>query len=318
MMEKKIYIIHENDEWTVHLTRRLEELDLPYESWHLEEGFVDLSKEAPEGVFYSRMSASSHTRGHRFAPELAGAVIDWLEFHDRKIFNGSNALRLELSKVKQYTELEKCGVKTPKTAAAVGKEQILLAAKSLGQTPFITKHNRAGKGLGVQLFQTVEALEDYLNLPLFEDSIDGITLVQQYIASPEQYITRNEFINGKYLYSVRVKTDEGFELCPADACNIGDAFCPVGEEIVEEMKFEIVDYPHKEILASYEKFLEQNNIAVAGIECIEDGNGNVYTYDVNTNTNYNSDAENKEGVFAMLELAKFLGEELKALDGVKV
>lgn len=313
-MTKKIYIVHENDEWTVHLTRRLEELGLPYESWHLHEGSVDLTQAPPEGVFYNRMSASSHTRGHRYAPELAGAVIDWLEFHGRTVLNGSNALRLELSKVKQYVALEKQGITVPKTVAAVGREQIVRAAKNLGVLPLILKHNRAGKGLGVQLFQNIETLEAYVHSDAFEESIDGITLIQEYIESPEGYITRAEFINGKYLYSVQVRTDEGFELCPADVCQIGAAFCPIGgEEASTPMKFKIVDNPRKELIAKYESFLQESGVDVSGIEFIEDKDGNVFTYDVNTNTNYNPDAEAKENVFAMLELAKYLGKELEQI-----
>ncbi len=75
----KIYILHENKEWTDHLLRRLEELELPYEEWHLDEGTISLDEEPPQGVFYSRMSASSHTRGHRYAPELTEGVLAWLE-----------------------------------------------------------------------------------------------------------------------------------------------------------------------------------------------------------------------------------------------
>lgn len=43
----KIYILHENDDWTVHLTDRLEELNLPYETWYLDKGMVDLTAEPP-------------------------------------------------------------------------------------------------------------------------------------------------------------------------------------------------------------------------------------------------------------------------------
>jgi hypothetical protein len=32
-MMGKIYVIHENSEWTVHLTKRLDELQLPYEEF---------------------------------------------------------------------------------------------------------------------------------------------------------------------------------------------------------------------------------------------------------------------------------------------
>ena len=308
---KKVYVIHENNEWTSHLEKRLQELEVPYELWHLDEGTVNLQEAPPEGVFYNRMSASSHTRDHRFAPELTGAVLDWLEFHGRTVFNGSAALRYELSKVKQYTQLERFGIRTPKTVAAVGKQQIVEAAKQLGTVPFITKHNRAGKGLGVQLFYSLEGLQQYVDGPTFEEPVDGITLVQQYVKSPEQFITRAEFVGGKYMYSVRVDTSEGFELCPADACQIGDLFCPVGEQPKKFMKFEVVENIFPELTEKFEAFLAGSGIDVAGIEFVVDENGVPYTYDVNTNTNYNADAENVHGMFGMLELAKFLGEALQ-------
>lgn len=309
----KIYIIHENDEWTVHLTSRLESMKLPYESWHLSEGKVDLSQTPPKGIFYNRMSASSHTRGHRYAPELAGGIIAWLESHDRTVFNSSNALSLELSKLNQYTALEKAGIKTPKTIGAVGKDQIISAAEQLNLTPFITKHNRAGKGLGVQLFQSVEALKQYVDSDEFETSVDGITLIQEYIQAPEPYITRAEFIGGEFFYAVRVDTSEGFELCPAEACRIEDMNCPTGESAPPAM-FEIVEHElNHEQIKQYEAFLKENEINVAGIEFISDSNGEIYTYDINTNTNYNQEAEEKAEKYGMLQLAEFLGNELEKL-----
>jgi hypothetical protein len=310
----KIYVIHENNEWTQHLTNRLEELGLPYEDWHLDTGTVDLGSEPPNGVFYSRMSASSHTRGHRYAPELTRSVLAWLERHDRIVFNGTRALQLEVSKVEQYMELNKHNVRTPRTVVAVGREQIIEAAKPFDGTPFITKHNRAGKGLGVQLFQTIDSLRDYVEGPTFEEPIDGITLIQEYILSPEQYITRCEFVGGKFVYAVRVDTSEGFELCPADVCQVGDLFCPVGEEQPEtKPKFQIVEDFNESIINKYEQVLAANGIQIAGIEFIRDQNGEIFTYDINTNTNYNSDAEASAGKFGMLEVAKFLGKELEDL-----
>ncbi|MGM0846558.1 MAG: ATP-grasp domain-containing protein [Bacillota bacterium] len=311
----KIYVIHENTEWTVHLTKRLEELGLPYEEWHLSEGTLDLSQKPPEGVFYSRMSASSHTRGNRFAPEYTAQVLAWLEAHGRKVFNGSRALELEVSKVKQYLELSKGGVPTPKTIAAVGKEQILKAAQAFEGKSFITKHNRAGKGLGVKLFHNLKSLQTYVEGPDFEEPVDGVTLIQEYISSPESFITRCEFVGGKFIYAVRVDTSEGFELCPADACSIGDVFCPVGEEQPEEKpKFQILNEFDHPVLQQYEKVLAANDIQVAGIEFIYDKEGRIYTYDINTNTNYNSDAEAKAEKYGMLELAIFLAQQLQKLD----
>lgn len=313
---KKIYVIHENQEWTVHLFKRLEELGLPYEDWHLRSGAINLSEAPPEGVFYSRMSASSHTRGHRYAPELASAVLAWLERHGRTVINNSRALQLEVSKVVQYMELEKFGVRTPKTVAAVGKDQILEAADTFDGQAFITKHNRAGKGLGVQLFQDKQALKTYLESDAFEEPVDGITLLQQYIQAPEPYITRCEFVGGEFVYAVRVDTSEGFELCPADACSIEDLFCPAGEE--PKAKFQVDHSFNEPVLVQYAEVLKANGVQIAGIECIRDQEGNLYTYDINTNTNYNSEAEEKAGVFGMLEVAKYLGSRLKEEQGALV
>lgn len=298
----KIYVIHENSEWTVHLTKRLEELNLPYEELFLDKGLVDLTTEPPKGIYYNRISASSHTRNHRFAPELTAAYIAWLEQHGRTVFNGTRALQLEISKVAQQTALEKQGIQTPKTIAAAGKDQIIKAAKKMNGKSFITKHNRAGKGLGVQLFHTVEALEKYVTSENFEDPIDGITLIQEFITSADQSIVRCEFIGGKFLYAVRVDTSEGFELCPADACQIGQEQRPM---------FEILKNFQHPVLQKYETFLAENEITFAGIEFITDKDGEIYTYDVNTNTNYNSDAEEAARTYAMLEMAKYLGNQLQ-------
>lgn len=132
-MKEQVYILHENVEWTAPLVRQLELHQIPYSLWHLDVGRVDLSAEPPPGIYFSRMSTSSHTRDHRYAPELTAQVLSWLEAHDRVVLNGSGALRLELSKALQHLHLNSEGIKTPRTQAAVGTQQInvmpLVAAK---------------------------------------------------------------------------------------------------------------------------------------------------------------------------------------------
>ncbi|MGH8714700.1 MAG: ATP-grasp domain-containing protein, partial [Casimicrobiaceae bacterium] len=199
----KIYVIHENGAWVEPLRAAFAELRLPFEEWFLSDGLLNLAAVPPDGVFYNRMSASSHTRGHRYAPEYTGGVLAWLESHGRRVVNDSRALQLEISKIAQYQALSRLGICTPRTFAAVGRANLVAAAGQM-TGPFITKHNRAGKGLGVQLFQSVAALESYVDSPAFEDSVDGITLIQQYIQAPEPYITRVEFVGGRFLYAVRV------------------------------------------------------------------------------------------------------------------
>ena len=65
----KVFVIHENDAWVEPLRAAFARLGTPYEEWFLNEGVLDLTAPPPKGVFYNRMSASSHTRGHTYAPE---------------------------------------------------------------------------------------------------------------------------------------------------------------------------------------------------------------------------------------------------------
>ena len=313
----KIHVIHENDAWVEPLRAAFAGLGLPYQEWFLDRGVLDLNEAPPEGVFYNRMSASSHTRDHRYAAEYTGAVLAWLERHNRRIANSGRALQLEISKVAQYQALAAHGIRTPRTVAAVGREQIVGAATRFSG-PFITKHNRAGKGLGVRLFNTQDALKAYVASDAFEQPVDGITLVQDYIQAPEPFITRVEFVGGRLLYAVRVDTSLGFELCPADVCEIGDAFCPTGTApVTTAPRFSIIKDFGNPIVERYQRFLGANGIDIAGIEFITDRSGEIYTYDVNTNTNYNSAAEADAGLFGMKAIANYLGGELHRIYGAR-
>ena len=73
-MKNKIYIIHENDDWVEPLRKELKNISAPFEEWHLGKRNIDHLDKPPQGVFYNRMSASSHTRGHRYAPEHTAVV----------------------------------------------------------------------------------------------------------------------------------------------------------------------------------------------------------------------------------------------------
>jgi hypothetical protein len=314
----KIHVLHENPLWLPPFAAAFEQRGLDWTEWFLADGVFDLSATPPEGVFYNRMSASSHTRDHRHAPELTAAVLAWLVRHGRKVVNGPAALDLEISKVRQYAGLEAAGLTVPRTVLVAGKAQILAAARQhfAGQ-PVILKPNRGGKGLGVQLFRNHDFLADYLDGPDYVAPVDGLSLLQDYVQAPRPFITRAEFIGGRFLYAVEVDTSEGFELCPAEACAIGDAACPVGEapkEVVRN-KFEVVPSIDAGLRERLEGVLAAARIDVAGIEFITTADGRFLVYDVNTNTNYNPEAEARAG-FAGTDrsgpgaLAAYLGREL--------
>lgn len=335
-----IYIIHENPEWIPPFKEAFDRAGVRFNEILLTQGGITLDSIPPQGVFWSRLSASSHTRDNAFSKEYGRALLAWLESYGRCVINGSSVLELEVSKVKQALLLESFfksqGVdfKTPQTLAVFGKTDLINAARSfaknLGNKPFITKHNQGGKGLGVRLFENIEEFRDYVESSEFELPIDGITLLQEYVESREAFITRCEFIGGKFHYAVRVDTSNGaFELCPADACQIDSldskvdsskiaarptlagAACEVGAGDKFSLRKEIDS--KSPIVRCLEQFLAVHHIAVAGIEFIESVSGDIVVYDINTNTNYNSTLESKiresGGVAAADRLVSFLKEQ---------
>lgn len=341
-LQDRIYIIHENNEWIPPFKEAFDRAGVEFREIFLTQGGINLDSIPPNGVFWSRLSASSHTRDNAFSKEYGRALLAWLESYGRCVINGSSVLELEVSKVKQALLLESFfksqGVdfKTPKTLAVFGKTDLINAARSfaknLNNKPFITKHNQGGKGLGVRLFENIEEFRDYVESSDFELPIDGITLLQEYVESREAFITRCEFIGGKFHYAVRVDTSNGaFELCPADACQIDSldsksadskaestkrpalagAACEVGAGDKFSLRKEIDST--SPIVRCLEQFLAVHNIAVAGIEFIESVSGDIVVYDINTNTNYNSTLESKiresGGVAAADRLVSFLKEQ---------
>jgi len=310
----RIHVIHENPAWLPPLAEAFERRGLPWSELFLHTGAFDLSAPPPEGIFYNRMSASSHTRDHRFSAEFTASVLAWLTRWGRVLVNGPAALDLEISKVRQYAALEEAGIRTPRTVMVAGRNQVVAAAQAHfpGQ-PVILKPNRGGKGLGVQLFHTIEGLRETVEGDGYIEPVDGIQLLQEYVRAPRPVITRAEFTGRRFTYAVEVDTSEGFELCPADICAIGEAACPVGEVPGRpEHKFTIIDGIDPGLRARLEVFLERAGVDVAGIEFIAGPDGAPLVYDVNTNTNYNPDAEARAGIAGtsrsgMGALAEYLG-----------
>ena len=303
-----VHILHENEAWVTPIRKALDKAGVPHKEWLLTEGAFDIHSTPPEGIFFSKMSASAHTRGHAFAGNYDASLLHWLESHGRVIINGLSALTLEQSKAAQYAALRASNIAFPKTRVTARKEDIAASAEIVGY-PVIVKHNRGGKGLGVRLFHTAASLNDYVNGSDFDEPIDGITLVQEYIRTPEPFINRLEYINGKFLYAVRVDTSEGFELCPAEACLL-DAQCAIDGK--PKHMFEILkDFSHP-IIAQHEAFLAKNGVSIAGIEIITTASGEVLTYDININTNYNPEAEERAGVSGTDTLARYFKQVLES------
>lgn len=294
----RVYVLHENPDWWPPFEQAFARAGVDARPWSLVEGTLDLDATPPHGVYWSRISASAHTRDHRWSKEYARSVLSWLEAAGRTVINGRRAIEVEVSKVHQLARLRAAGIEVPRTIAVIGRAGLVEAARQV-PTPFIAKHNQGGKGLGVHRFDSIAEFESYANSPEFEEPIDGITLLQEYLRPAGGFITRAEFVGGQFIYALQADTVHGgFQLCPAEACAIdpetGRPLLPPGAEKAPEPGQQIFslrtgfDHP---VLADYAQFLAQEEIGIAGLEFIETADGRLVTYDVNTNTNYNPDVE---------------------------
>jgi hypothetical protein len=293
----KIYVINENPDWYPPVAAAFDSLGLPHEQWLLGDEVIDLDSEPPAGVFWSRMSASSHTRGHPYAKDQTRGVLTWLEGRGRRVVNGRRVLELEMSKVEQHSALRAAGFDVPRTIAVAGRARLGQAARRL-PAPFISKHNQGGKGLGVRLFESHDEFDAYLDSPGFESPVDGITLIQEYLRAAQPRVTRAEFVDGEFVYAITADTAlGGFQLCPADACAVGES--PPSLFALRPG----FDHP---IIGKYLDFARRHGIEIAGFEFLETVDGRLVTYDINTTTNYNAEIEAMAPRSAQRAVAVFL------------
>ncbi|WP_432562260.1 ATP-grasp domain-containing protein [Kineococcus sp. SYSU DK003] len=299
----KVHVIHENPEWFPPFEAAFRAAGVPLQEVLLLGGSLDLDAEPAPGVYWSRLSASAHTRGNGRTKEFTRALFAWLEGWGRRVVGGSHVIELEVSKVAQHALLRRHGLDVPRTLAVFGREDLSSRARELAP-PFITKHNQGGKGLGVRRFDTHEEFDAHIASPEFEEPADGITLLQEFLRSAEPFITRAEFVGGRFVYAVRVDTSAGsFELCPADVCEVPSAPAfSLREEIT-------AGHP---LVRRYEELLRESGIEIAGIEFLETADGRTVTYDINTNTNYNPAVEAVAPVSGPGAIARYLGELLQA------
>jgi hypothetical protein len=310
----KVHVLHENPDWFAPLGAAFDAAGVPHEQWLLGDGLLDLDDLPADGVYWSRVSASSHTRQHGYAKDHARAVLAWLESRGRRVVNGRSALELEVSKAAQLAALRAAGFDVPRTLAVAGTAELPAAARKL-PAAFISKHNQGGKGLGVRLFASHDEFDAYVASPDFLAPVDGITLLQEYLVAARPFITRVEIVGGEFVYAITADTARGgFELCPADACAATPAPGPPadagGAVAGDPGLFALREGFHHPTVGRYLDFAREHGIEIAGFEFIETADGRLVTYDINTTTNYNAEIEAAAPRPALAEVAAFFGRLL--------
>jgi glutathione synthase/RimK-type ligase-like ATP-grasp enzyme len=308
-----IGILDEHPEWSRRLLDELDRRGLPWEKIdHSIHAFDPRDRRARHSVIVNRTSPSSHTRGHRGVLFYAEALLAHYESLGIPVVNPVAAYRFEKSKALQLGLFERVGARYPRSIVVNHPIQALAALDRL-RLPVVVKPNVGGSGAGIVRVGSKAELESVLDR--LDLGPDGTALVQEYLEPVEGAIVRVEVLGGEYLYAIRIvrDTEAGFNLCPADICQVPDAAsapradlgaCPVSAPA--GLTVSRVDAPG-EAIDTVIRLARAASIDVGGVEyLVSKADGRAYYYDVNSTSNFVANAETVVGFDPTARFADFI------------
>lgn len=305
-MTKPIGILYEHPEWFRPLFAELDRRAIDYEPIHAQSHRYDPSAvSVPYALVVNRVSPSAYLREHPGAIFYARQYLAFLDDLGVPLVNGPRAYDLELSKARQLNLLARLGIVHPRSRVVNAVEQIAPAASELAY-PLIVKPNIGGSGALMRRFDHMEDLELALTAGELDEilGLDQTAVVQEYHPTEDGSIVRVEVLDDRFLYAIRIYNNpsQGFNLCPADICQMPedddvsaeasvDLFdnCPVDAPKAAR-KIEGTD-PPPEVLVDVLRIFRAAGIDIGGVEYLESArDGQVYIYDINALSNFVTDA----------------------------
>jgi hypothetical protein len=121
----------------------------------------------------------------------------------------------------QLLLLERLGLPYPRARVFNHPSRLVEAAEGLTY-PLIVKPNIGGSGALMRRLETPDDLQALATSGDLDFGVDRTALVQEYFAPAGGAIVRVEVLDGEFLYAIKIHTDpaEGFNLCPADICQV--------------------------------------------------------------------------------------------------
>lgn len=318
--EPRLGIIYEHPQWFLPLFAQLDRRNVPYDRIDLSSHQFDPLVRVPWSLALNRLSPSAYLRGHRQTILYGAEFLRHLETVGVDVINGSRAFALETSKVSQLTLLHRLGLRAPRARVINHPAQAPDAARGL-TFPVVVKPNIGGSGASIQRFDTTESLAEAAAQGAISLGIDEIALVQEFLPARDGHIVRVEFLDGRFLYAIKVypNPQAGFNLCPADICQVEGSvrpvpppapvvsadLCPVDLPKVA-LKVEGYTLPEA-IVRDVLRIAYTGGLDLGGVEyLINDRDGQVYYYDVNALSNFVTDAVRVVGFDPYATLAGYL------------
>ena len=327
LIVEPIAVLYENEAWMEPLFAALDATGAPYERVFVNARSFDPTAQAPGwSLAVNKVSPSSYLRGH--APSLAFArqFLPFLEERGVPVVNGTEAFRLETSKALQLLLLDRLGIRAPRAHVANATSRLVDAARGL-EFPVIVKPNVGGSGALMRRFDSLDELA--AGAAGIDLGPDATALVQEYHEPVDGSIVRVEFLDGEYLYAIRITNDreQDFNLCPADICQVPSEASAASQPVADAAEFDncVVDAPAKkalkieafdaprEMIEAVLRIGREGKLDVGGVEyLISARDGLPYVYDINALSNFVTDAVTLVGFDPHARFAGYLADRARA------
>lgn len=304
-------VIYENATWLAPTFASLDALGVPFEPLYAAEAVFDPAGTAPDwSLAVNKISPSSYLRDHAPAIGFGRAFLPFIEERGIPVVNGSAAFDLETSKARQLVLLGALGIRAPRARVITHPSQAASAAETL-RFPVIVKPNVGGSGALMRRFDSLTDLRGgAAGIDLGPDSTG---VVQEYLESVDGSIVRVEFLDGEFLYAIKITNDrEGdFNLCPADICQVPESRTefdnnPLDAPVKKPLRIEAFD-PPGEMIEAVLRIARAGDLDVGGVEyLVAAHDGLPYVYDINALSNFVTDAPAVVGFDPHARFARWL------------
>jgi len=313
----QIAVLYENEAWMAPLFAALENEDADVVRVFANDLVFDPAGRAPDwSLAVNKVSPSSYLRGHAASIRAARDFVPFLERRGVPVVNGSQAFALETSKARQLALLAELGVRAPAARVVTDVAQIPDAAREL-RYPLIVKPNVGGSGALMRRVDSDDELSE--TLPTLDLGPDGTGIVQEFLETADGSIRRVEFLDGEYLYAIKIHNESSrdFNLCPADICQTPDGEgrvptsgwadnCVVDASAKRALTIEAIDAP-TEIVDDVLRIARGGGLDVGGVEyLIAARDGLPYVYDINALSNFVTEAVELVGFDPHARFARWL------------
>lgn len=315
-MSFDLVVIYEHPEWQKPLFAELERRGVLYSTFDLKQAAFDTASLPEAKLYFNQASPSAYVRGNTRAVPMAMALMQGLELAGRRVLNGTQAFRLELSKSAQAGLMKGLGIAHPRSVAFNDVETGL--ARWGNQWPALLKPEQGGSGARMFLVDSPEGLRRLLEEQPKLWEPDHLLLLQEYFPTDAaKGIVRMEFLGGELLYAMRVISHGAFNLCPSEVCNPADGeagHCEIPEAPKPSKPVEFYPYPEvpAEAVEAGRKLVRAGGLDVGGIEYLEAADGRLIFYDVNANSNLRKPIGEAFGFDPFERVVDYLQQQIKS------